>query len=159
MQLLPLTNVNDAHSDFVKVRLNGQDTTGDPSKSLLPADQGQHSPESAEEKKQHYEEMVLSRWPYILTGLPHVFLLLCIGLCVWRCCCRRKRRSRKTKGELLPRSKLVLHASARSGVVREPAAIRWESAQREPQPWWVWCRRSLQWQLIYRRGCEAADGP
>jgi len=56
----------------------------------------------------------------------------------------------ENKGRAAPRSKLVIHASARSGVVREPAAIRWESAQREPQPWWVWCRRSLQWQLIYR---------
>jgi len=101
VQLLPLTNVNDAHSDFVKVRLNGQDTTGDASKSLLPADQGQHSPESAKEKKQHYEEMVLSRWPYILAGCL-IFLVLCIGLCIWRCCCRRGKKSRKTKGGVLP---------------------------------------------------------
>jgi hypothetical protein len=101
VQLLPLTNVNDAHSDFVKVRLNGQDTTGDPAKSLLPADQGQHSPESEKEKKQHYEEMVLSRWPYILAGC-FLFLVLCVGLCIWRCCCRRGKKSRKTKGAGLP---------------------------------------------------------
>lgn len=101
MQLLPLTNVNDAHTDFVKSRLNGQDTTGDASQSLLPADQGQHSPESAKEKKQHYEEMILSRWPYIAAGCI-VFLLLSIGLCIWRCCCRRGKRSRKAKGGVLP---------------------------------------------------------
>lgn len=89
VQLLPLTDVNAAHQDFVQSRLNGQDTTGSPSKALLPASQCQHSPESAEERKQHYEEMVLSRWPYILTGCI-VFLILSIALIVWRCCCRRK---------------------------------------------------------------------
>jgi len=95
MQLLPLTDVNTAHNDFVQARLHGQDTTGSPSKALLPASQCQHSPESAEEKKQHYEEMVISRWPYILAGCL-LFLILAIGLIVWRCCCRRGRRAKKS---------------------------------------------------------------
>jgi hypothetical protein len=95
MQLLPLTDVNTAHNDFVQARLHGQDTTGSPSKALLPASQCQHSPESAEEKKQHYEEMVISRWPYILAGCL-LFLILAIGLIVWRCCCRRRRRAKKS---------------------------------------------------------------
>jgi hypothetical protein len=101
VQLLPLTNVNTAHNDFVQARLNGQDTTGSPSKALLPASQCQHSPESEEEKKQHYEEMVLSRWPYILAGCL-LFLILTIALIVWRCCCRRNRRAKKTTAGLLP---------------------------------------------------------
>jgi len=101
VQLLPLTNVETAHNDFVQVRLNGQDTTGSPSQALLPASQCQHSPESEEEKKQHYEEMVLSRWPYILAGCL-LFLIICIGLIVWRCCCRRCRKSKKAKARLLP---------------------------------------------------------
>lgn len=110
VQLLPITNMADAHADFVKVRLNGQDTTGDSSKALLPADQMQHSPESAKEKKQHYEEKVLSRWPYILAGCL-VFLTLCIGLCVWRCCCRRGKKVKKSKGGILatPSSYIPIH--------------------------------------------------
>ncbi|KAJ7704727.1 aspartic peptidase A1 [Mycena olivaceomarginata] len=55
-----------AHADFVNVRLGGVDTTGSAQYALLPADQQQHSPVSAEEKKKKYEEMILSRWPYIL---------------------------------------------------------------------------------------------
>jgi len=95
VQLLPLTDVNTAHKEFVQARLNGQDTTGSPSKALLPANQCQHSPESASEKKQHYEEMVISRWPYIFAGCL-LFLILSIGLIVWRCCCRKRRkRNRK----------------------------------------------------------------
>lgn len=35
VQLLPLTSNSTAHSDFVKVRLNGTDTTG--TQTLLPA--------------------------------------------------------------------------------------------------------------------------
>ena len=54
IQLLPLTNVEEAHNDFVQVRLNGIDTTGDASQALLPADQEQHSPVSEAEKKKEY---------------------------------------------------------------------------------------------------------
>jgi len=100
VQLLPLTDVNTAHNDFVRSRLNGNDTTGNPSKVLLPASQCQRSPESAAERKQHYEEMVLSRWPYILVGCL-VFVILCILLIVWRCCCRRNKKPKKTKAGLL----------------------------------------------------------
>ena len=101
MQLLSITNVSAVHTDFVRSRLNGQDTTGSPSKALLPANQCQHSPESAAEKKAHYEEMILSRWPYILVGCL-IFLILSIALIIWRCCCRRNKKPKKTKGGLLP---------------------------------------------------------
>jgi len=93
IQLLSLTNET-AVNDFIEVRLNGQNLINSPQYTLLPASQGQHSPESAAEKKAQYEEQVLSRWPYILAGCLVVVLLL-IAYCVWRCCCRRKRLAKK----------------------------------------------------------------
>ncbi len=51
VQLLPVTDVAAARQDFVKVRLNGADTTNDSSHALLPADQMRHSPISEAEKK------------------------------------------------------------------------------------------------------------
>ncbi|THH23116.1 hypothetical protein EUX98_g8061 [Antrodiella citrinella] len=95
VQLLSVTNAAAAHQDFVKTRLGGVDTTGSAANALLPTSQMQHSPISSEEKKQKYEEMVLSRWPYILVGCL-VFVLLVIGLVVWRCCVWRKRRAAHT---------------------------------------------------------------
>lgn len=99
VQLLPLTNPVTAHADFVKARCNGVDNTGSPSKALLPASQGQHSPESEAEKKEHYEERVISHWPEILAGCL-IFITLCVGLIIWRCCCRRDKRCccRRGKG-------------------------------------------------------------
>lgn len=94
IQLLPLTTVESAVNDFIKVRLNGQNLINSSQYALLPASQEQHSPESAEEKKQQYEELVLSRWPYILAGCL-VFVILLVSYCVWRCCCRRKRLAKK----------------------------------------------------------------
>ncbi|KAJ6584096.1 aspartic peptidase A1 [Mycena vulgaris] len=96
IQLLPLTNAADAHADFVKARLAGVDTTGASQYALLPASQQQHSPVSAAEKKAKYEEMILSRWPYILVGCL-VFVALLVGLIVWRCCCRRKAKGKASK--------------------------------------------------------------
>lgn len=51
IQLLSVTNTTQARQDFIKVRLNGVDTTNDASQQLLPADKGQHSPISEAEKK------------------------------------------------------------------------------------------------------------
>ncbi|KAI8978777.1 acid protease [Trametes punicea] len=102
VQLLPLTDVNAAHKDFVQVRLNGVDTTGDPSHALLPPDQMQHSPISEAEKKKAYEEMILSRWPYIFVGCL-AFVLIVVGLITWRCCVRRRRkREAKSASVRLP---------------------------------------------------------
>ncbi|KAH7914245.1 aspartic peptidase domain-containing protein [Hygrophoropsis aurantiaca] len=106
VQLLSLTNTQSAINDFIQVRQNGQSQINSPQYALLPASQEQHSPESEKEKKEHYEEEVLSRWPYILVGCL-VFVLLLIGLCVWRCCCRRKTKktaskAQAQKGGLLP---------------------------------------------------------
>ncbi|KAG7445719.1 aspartic peptidase A1 [Guyanagaster necrorhizus] len=89
LQLLSITNVEDAHTDFVNVRLGGSDTTSDTKWDLVSTADMQHSPVSAEEKKKLYEEMILSRWPYILAGCL-AFILIIIGLIIWRCCCRRK---------------------------------------------------------------------
>jgi hypothetical protein len=96
IQLASITDVNQAHADFVNVRLGGKDTTGDAQYQLLPADQMQHSPVSEEEKKKKYQEMVLSRWPYIFVGCL-VFVLLITGYCVWRCCCRKGRKHGNSK--------------------------------------------------------------
>jgi len=105
VQLLPITDVNAAHTDFVNVRLKGVDTSGDPQYNLLPISQMQHSPISEQEKKEMYQEMILSRWPEIFVGCL-IFLILVVGFCIWRCCRRRraaaaKRKSKRTS--FLPR--------------------------------------------------------
>ena len=49
-----------------------------------------------------YEEMILSRWPYIFVGCL-AFVLIVIGLIVWRCCvARRKKREAKSNSMRLP---------------------------------------------------------
>jgi hypothetical protein len=47
------------------------------------------------EKKAKYQEMILSRWPYILTGCL-VFVALVVGLIIWKCCCRRGKKNRRS---------------------------------------------------------------
>ncbi|KAJ6585305.1 acid protease [Mycena capillaripes] len=114
IQLLPLTDAAAAHADFVNVRLGGVDTTGSSQYALLPADQQQHSPVSDEEKKKKYEEMILSRWPYILVGCL-VGLALIIGLIVWRCCCRRKAKASQNKGFFEQKSQTYLPLQVQGG--------------------------------------------
>jgi hypothetical protein len=91
IQMTSLVNIASARNDFVQTRLGGVDTISDSKWALLPADQMQHSPISADEKKKKYQEMILSRWPYILVGCL-VFVVIVIGLIVWKCCCRRKKK-------------------------------------------------------------------
>jgi hypothetical protein len=88
IQLASITDSVQAQNDFIKMRLSGTNTLSDSKWALLPVDQMQHSPVSEEEKNKQYQEMILSRWPYILAGCL-LFLFLVIGLCVWRCCCRK----------------------------------------------------------------------
>jgi hypothetical protein len=92
--MLPLTDPQTAHDDFVKARMDGVDQTGDAKYALLPASQGQSSPESSAEKKAHLAEKVLSRWPYIFVG-SFIFFLLIVGYIVWRCCLRKRCAERK----------------------------------------------------------------
>lgn len=95
IQLASFVNVAAARQDFVQARLGGNDTTStDPKWALLPPDQMQHSPVSEEEKKKMYQEMILSRWPYIFVGCL-AFVLLVIGFVIWKCCCRRKQKNAK----------------------------------------------------------------
>lgn len=54
IQLYPTTDKAAARNDFIKVRLNGVDTTNSSAQALLPADQGLKSPISKEEKKKMY---------------------------------------------------------------------------------------------------------
>ena len=97
MQLLSVTDPDSAHQDFVTKRLDGTDTTGDDNWALLPESQKQSSPVSDEEKKKQYQEMILSRWPYILLGCL-AFVIIVVGLIIWRCCCRRRRASESGSG-------------------------------------------------------------
>jgi len=92
MQMLSVTAMTAARSNFVQVRLSGNDTiNSDPRWALLPVSQMQHSPISAAEKEKMYQEMILSRWPYIFAGC-FAFVLLVAGCCIWRCCKRRRAR-------------------------------------------------------------------
>ena len=98
IQMVPLTNPATARSDFVQIRLSGKDTISDPKWALLPADQGQKSPISDEEKKKRYQEMILSKWPYIFVGCL-AFVGISVGFCVWKCCQRRRaRKARQDAG-------------------------------------------------------------
>ncbi len=91
VQLLSVTDATSAHTDFVKTRLNGTDTTSSSSKTLLPASQESHSPLSPGEKKQHIVGAVARNWPYILVGCL-LFVLSVVGCCVYACCCRKRRK-------------------------------------------------------------------
>ncbi|KAK2459695.1 hypothetical protein APHAL10511_008340 [Amanita phalloides] len=93
IQLMSTTNVQ-AQQDFINVRLSGQNTLDDPRWVLLPPSQMQHSPVSEAEKKKMYQEMILSRWPYIFIGC-FVLILLTIGVCIWTYCCRRGKDGRR----------------------------------------------------------------
>ena len=92
VQLLNVTNPSSAHADFVKIRLNGTDTTGSASEALLPASQESHSPLSPGEKKQHIEGAIERNWPYIFVGCL-VFVVSVVGCCIYACCCRRRRKN------------------------------------------------------------------
>lgn len=94
IQLMSITNSQQAQQDFIQVRLNGQNTLGDPQWALLPASQEQHSPVSEAEKKRMYQEMILSRWPDIFIGC-FILILIIIGICIWKCCCRRGKDGRR----------------------------------------------------------------
>ena len=101
VQLLPLTDPTAALADFVKVRLNGKDTTGSSSNALLPSSKEVHSPVSAAEKKQHLEGLVARNWPYIFVGCL-VFVLAVLGCCVYACCRRRRRKGGRYQAILEP---------------------------------------------------------
>lgn len=89
VRLMPITDREAAHRDFVNVRMGGVDVSGDSAHALLPQSQAKASPESSKEKKQHLQAEILSRWPYIFVGC-FLFVLILVGLCIWRCCKRRK---------------------------------------------------------------------
>lgn len=77
IQLLPLTSPVQAHQEFVKVRLNGVDTTGDPQYKLLA--HGKSSPVPKGERVQHLEGFVSmlcsvhhkAQYPYIFVLSHH----------------------------------------------------------------------------------------
>jgi len=89
VRLLPITDREAAHTDFVNVRMNGVDVSGDPAHALLPLSQGKTSPVSSQEIQQQYEARILSHWPYVIGG-GVVLVLIIVSFCTWRCCNRRK---------------------------------------------------------------------
>lgn len=105
IQLVPITNSVQARQDFINIRLGGTDTTGSGQWALLPAGQGQQSPVTAEEKKQLEQEKILSHWPWILFGCL-VFVILVVGLCIWKCCCRRGQCCNKGKKNVVKKSQI-----------------------------------------------------
>ncbi|KAF8524419.1 acid protease [Hysterangium stoloniferum] len=90
MQLLALTDPAAAHKDFVALRLNGKDTTGDAAHSLLPAGETQHSPQSTAQKA---KSAFFRYWIYIIAAVAGL-LALSLVVCVWRCCCGGARRGK-----------------------------------------------------------------
>jgi len=98
--IMPVTNKDRAHSDFVNTRMGGVDVSGDSAHALLPADQGQKSPVPEDEKKKELQAKILSRWPYIFLGCI-IFVFMLVGFGIWKCCQRRKqRREKKLAAEL-----------------------------------------------------------
>jgi hypothetical protein len=91
VQLLSVTDPSAAKADFIKARMNGVDTTGSSSQTLLSASQESHSPISAAERKQHIEGAVARNWPYIFLGCI-VFVLAVTGCFLYTCCCRKRRK-------------------------------------------------------------------
>lgn len=81
IQLLPLTDPVQAHQEFVKARLGGVDTTGDPQYKLLA--HGKSSPVSKGERVQHLEGLVR-----ILFSVPRLPSHSCLSFL--------PRRSRRT---------------------------------------------------------------
>jgi hypothetical protein len=89
IQLLPTTDPAKAHGDFVTTRLGGVDTTGDPSKALLPANQEQHSPTSPGDPSP--STSIIQK----VKSLPKTALIggavgaaCLLGLLLICCCCR-----------------------------------------------------------------------
>jgi len=114
IQLASITDVVAAKKDFINIRLGGKDTTTSDRWTLLPADQQQHSPVPPGEKKKLEQEKILSRWPYILSGCM-LLVILSIGLCIWKCCCRRKPKSPTSAASLALRTKSLREPNPFSG--------------------------------------------
>lgn len=136
VQLLSVTDVNQAHADFVQARLNGQDTTGDPSQALLPASQGQKSPLAEGEKKALLAAKILSRWPYIFTGSFLLFLLI-VGFCLYRFCFKKRiaaRKAAKQQKKQQQQGAGMLHMGPVGGGSRGPYSQLGSPGSNSPHP-------------------------
>lgn len=94
VQLQSITDMAQAHQDFVKVRLNGVDTTSDASHKLL--DKGKSSPVPDSERVQHLEGFAYRNRAAIAAGTIGAALL--IVLAMFLCWCRRRRAARRARG-------------------------------------------------------------
>jgi hypothetical protein len=102
-----MTNVTQAHEDFVQTRLDGVDTTSDPQYALLPPGEAMYSPDPIDVAKKPIE----STWDKIKTIVIIVassvggvivlglllFILSCTGL--FSSCCGGRRRNMGFKGQ------------------------------------------------------------
>jgi len=94
VQLLSITNPVKAHHEFVQVRLNGVDTTGDPQYKLLA--HGKSSPVPEGERVEHLEGFALRNAGKIAVGLAAGLVVL-LSITVF-CCIRRRRATRRVPG-------------------------------------------------------------
>jgi hypothetical protein len=96
-----VTNVTQAHEDFVQTRLDGVDTTGDPQYALLPPGEAMFSPDPIDVAK----EPVESTWDKIKTIVIIVasivggVIVLGLLLFILSRCCGGRRRNMGFKGQ------------------------------------------------------------
>lgn len=115
IQLLPLTtDLAEAHSDFVKTRLDGIDNTANfqllPATALPPSDQDTTNDESFSQKIHPY-------LPYIIAGCATAALILIIAIVF---CIRSSRRKRYRR----------LHDPAPIGAHHEPPFSQYRPTRR-----------------------------
>ncbi|KAG9027593.1 hypothetical protein FRB95_007589 [Tulasnella sp. JGI-2019a] len=92
IQLYSTTDPSQAHSDFVKARLNGIDTTGDPQYALL--SKGKTSPVTLHERELFFKAKHLEAiYGGVIGGVVLIF-----GLVLWCCCFRRRKDGRRGLG-------------------------------------------------------------
>jgi len=93
IQLLPTTDdLAEAHSDFVSLRLNGIDDTGN--FRLLPASVLPPSDDNSADDNKSFSEKIHPYLPYIIAGASALGALL-IGSILWCVCSSRKKKYQK----------------------------------------------------------------
>ncbi|TDL23433.1 acid protease [Rickenella mellea] len=101
IQLLSITNVTDAHSDFVKIRLGGVDTTGTQA-LLLPAGATQSKLETtilSPDGAKHIKKLA-KKTLWVIIALAALAVLGCAIFCsLMICLVKRLRRTRSGPGE------------------------------------------------------------
>ena len=114
IQLLPLTNdLAEAHSDFVKIRLDGIDNTAN--FQLLPATTLPPTESSTPSGEESFSEKIKPYLPYIIAGCATAALILIVAIVF---CIRSSRRKRYRR----------LHDPAPAGI--EPPFAQYKPTRR-----------------------------